>query len=547
MKKWFISILALCFVASPAMAAQSLTSRIKEVTLFTGQALVTREAHTTVQKGLNELHLEIETFHIDEDSVSAKISGAGEILSVQFKTVPIKESPQDKIRVLQQKIRDVKQSKRVLTDKKKVLAKQETFLDSLVEFSKSQLPEDIKTTFPKTEELQKTLLFLSSGYQKINESDQALDTSIEEADEELNVLQEELGNLRRPGKQARQVIEIVFNATKNQTIGIESQYITRNATWEALYRASVPFTLGNVNLTMFSKIGQTTGEDWKNVALAISNVIPLRGVHLPSLASWTLDIPRPQARVVRKASRLALDRAVPSAEVLQEEAGLEEPAEEAAYASAYKKVLPLSFEYTIPQSIDIESRKKETIIPLFTKKLEGNFYYSTIPKQSPLTFLICETRADKELLRGSLNVYFGGRYIGKTYLDEKKAGESFQMNLGADREIMVGREKIRDQIKETFFGQIERNTIVRELAYTIKAENIKNRPIVLKIVDSVPVSRTDKIEIKDIKISPEPAEKNYRDQEGVLLWDLKLKPGETQEIRIEFAVSYPKDLPPVGL
>lgn len=49
------------------------------------------------------------------------------------------------------------------------------------------------------------------------------------------------------------------------------------------------------------------------------------------------------------------------------------------------------------------------------------------------------------------------------------------------------------------------------------------------------------------RISPEPAEKNYQDKEGVLLWEFDLKPRAKQEINMEFMVTYPKDAPVFGL
>jgi uncharacterized protein (TIGR02231 family) len=178
--------------------------------------------------------------------------------------------------------------------------------------------------------------------------------------------------------------------------------------------------------------------------------------------------------------------------------------------------------------------------------LKGEFLYYALPKTSPLTFLICKASADKELLGGMLNVYFGGRYVGKTSLSEKKAGEEFDLNLGADREVKVSREKLRDKMKETFWG-MERKNVVRDLAFKITVENLKDKPIKMRVLDSVPVSRTDKIEVKDVKITPNPTEKNYQEKEGVLLWELDIKPGERKEIRIEFTVTYPKDQPISGL
>lgn len=68
----------------------------------------------------------------------------------------------------------------------------------------------------------------------------------------------------------------------------------------------------------------------------------------------------------------------------------------------------------------------------------------------------------------------------------------------------------------------------------------------LRVLDAVPVSRTDRIEVKDVKLLPEPDERNYRDKEGVHLWTLDLKPGETREISIAFVVTYPRETPPPG-
>lgn len=543
----FFLLVSFCIVPF-AFAGQVIPSKIKEVTLFAGQALVKRQAIATVQMGLNELLIETEAFWVDRDSVTAKVFGAGEIFSVQFKEIPVKESPQGKIKVLKQKIKELEKSKNALSDEKMVLTKKASFLESLIDFSKTQIPEEIKTRFPKVEELDQILSFISSSYQKINNEKQALDASIKETEKKINVLKEELRALQRPHKNARKVIEILFSSKRVQTIRIEADYLTKNAHWQPLYKASVPLTLSEIDLTMFSKILQKTGEDWKQVALSISNVIPLSGARLPALSSWILDFPRPLAKR-RKMDRLAYKASAPtpSADALEETVGVQVAEEKAAYVAAVRKKLPLSFEYKMPQPISIESRDKETVLPLFTKTLQGDFYYYAVPQQNALTFLVCEAKADKELLSGALNVYFGGRYIGKTFLSEKKPGEEFYLNLGADREVKVKREKVRDKIKETFFGKIERGIVTRELAYKITLENLKDRSAKLKVLDSIPVSRTDKVVVKDLKLTPEPAEKNYLDREGVMVWEQSLAAGEKQVIQIEFKITYPKDFIPPGL
>ena len=96
MKSSFIVMMLCVFLIVPfASADQTVPSQIKEVTLFAGQALVEREASATVQKGLNELLIEVQAFRVDKDSVMARVFGQGEIFSVQFKEIPLKEPPQE--------------------------------------------------------------------------------------------------------------------------------------------------------------------------------------------------------------------------------------------------------------------------------------------------------------------------------------------------------------------------------------------------------------------------------------------------------------------
>lgn len=541
MKK--LSVLTLVFLlgASLSFAQETVPSQIREVTLFSNQALVKREAKVKVHKGLNELFLELEAFRVDRDSISARVFGEGEVFSVQFKQIYLKESPQENIKALERKIKALKKSKRVLLDEKSVFSKKEEFLTSIIDFSQTQVPQDMKTTFPKIQDLEKTLAFLSSNFQTINGKKQSLDSRVEEIDEEIKVLEKELASLKQPRQKTKKVIEVLFNSKKEQILKIDATYLVYDAFWQPFYKVNVPLNLEQVDLTMFSKIKQKTGEDWKSIALSLSNVIPLKGVGLPSPRSWILDIPRPRQKAARPSLRKQMLEAP-----MEELEGAADKAE-AKFVDAQTKELPLSFEYQMPQALNIQSKNKETLLPLFSKTLTGEFFYFAVPKISRLTFLVCSASADKELLNGPLNVYFGGRFIGKTFLREKKAGEAFNMSLGADRDVKVNRKKIKDKVKETFFGKIERKTVVREIAFKTTIENIKARPIKIKVLDSIPVSRTDKIQVKDLKITPTPVEENYQDKEGVILWEFELKPGDKQEISVEFVVSYPKDQPVFGL
>ncbi len=539
MKRLLIGGFVLLVGVSAAFSETIVPSTIKRVTVFQSQAIVHREAQVKVNSGANDILLELDAFVVDKDSLSARVFGEGEIQGVQYREIFLKELPQEKVKALEQRLKQLKDAKRVLLDEKEVLGKKEAFLNSIINFSQTEVPREIKTSFPKMEDFDTALAFLAKNFQAILLKKQDLDSKVEETDREIKVVEKELATLKVPQAQTKKVIEVLFNSRQEQVVRIEASYLVSYASWQPAYKADVPLSLDGVDLTLFSVVKQKTGETWKQVSFSVSNVIPLRGAGLPMPVSWILDFERPRAagRMLEMKAKQA-----PGAPSV----AMEEPKKEADFAQAERIALPLSFEYQIPRPIDIESQDKETTLPIFSKKLKGDFLYYALPKTSPLTFLICKASADKELLAGALNVYFGGRYVGKTFLSEKRAGEEFDLNLGADREVKVSREKMRDKMKETFWG-MERKNVVRDLAFKITMENLKDKPIKLRVLDSIPVSKTDKIEVKDVKITPNPTEKNYQDKEGVLLWELEMKPGERKEIRIEFTVTYPKDQPISGL
>ena len=416
MKKLAFLVLGIFVSLNVSFAEDIISSKISQVTLFSNQAQITRTAETEVSKGLNTLLVEVSAFNLDRDSVSAKVFGDGEIYSVQFRRIYIKDSPQDKINILEKKLRKLTGQKKNLLAKKDVLDKKKEFLNSLVDFSQSEIPRKMKTSFPVIGDLNKTLDFLGSNFDLINQAEYELDLNLYDLDKEIAVLKKEISSLsRNPAKKSKGVIEVVFNSAKVQKIRIEAGYLVYNAYWKPFYKIDVLLDLKKADLTMFSKIQQRTGEDWDNISLSLSNTPPLRGLTIPKLNSWILD-----TRQVHKKSwigeKLYSVRREESKSMSLGEVSGAVSSREAKFSQALKKELPFSFEYDLPQILTIGSQDKETLLPLFSKTLKGDFYYYAVPQVSPLTLVVCQVKLDKELLPGKLNVYFGGRFTGKTYL-----------------------------------------------------------------------------------------------------------------------------------
>lgn len=525
-------------------------NRVVQVTVFLDKALVTRRARAAVRAGLNRLAMEVHALDLDADSAQARVYGDGEILSVQYLSEPVKEMPQAELRELDEKKRGLTRDRNTMEKERDGLTKQRRYLDSVVGFAEVQVPREIKTEFPSTERLQSVLGFLGSSYEAIGRAEKALEERIEDLERELRVVERRLKRVRREREADRKVIEVLFNAAGDQTVEIEAAYLVAQAGWAPVYKVDAPADLSGVNLTLFSRIVQRSGEPWREVNLTLSNAVPLHSTELPEAHTWTLRPPAPvrygAARVPAEAMPMA------AAEPVAVEAGLDEMVgegdlEEAAFVQSEARELPLAFEYDFPQTVRLESGDKETLLPLFTRRLAGEFFHYAVPRSDPLVYLVCRTAPDSTLLAGRLNIHFSGRFIGSTRLGEKRVGEDLLINLGAERGVKVIREKISDTRTETFFGRVDRNSVAREMRFRLEVENLKDAPVRVQLLDSLPVSETDRFQVKGLEMKPPPTEEHWRQRRGVMRWDLEVPARDTREVAIHIAVKHPKDLVPDGL
>ena len=89
--------------------------------------------------------------------------------------------------------------------------------------------------------------------------------------------------------------------------------------------------------------------------------------------------------------------------------------------------------------------------------------------------------------------------------------------------------------------------MAHEMEYRITIENLNDNPVQVQILDSIPVSTSDCVQIMDLKTYPEPTLRDYLQQEGVMLWILQVDPQADRDIRIKFFVKHPKNSFPWGL
>jgi uncharacterized protein (TIGR02231 family) len=217
------------------------------------------------------------------------------------------------------------------------------------------------------------------------------------------------------------------------------------------------------------------------------------------------------------------------------------PEPEADYMEAQKEERQTAWEYRMPIPVDLESDDRESLLPIERRPLQGAFHHYAVPRIDPLVYLILVTQPEPEWPEGRINIHLGGRYVGHAYFDPAEAGEETRLNLGPDRSLRIRHEQLKDRMAETFFGKMERNTVARELHYRIEVENLKDSDIKLELFDAIPVSETDRYQVRGIEITPKPSDEAWQDRPGVTRWLLPIPSRGQQQIDIRFSIKHPKD------
>lgn len=192
----------------------------------------------------------------------------------------------------------------------------------------------------------------------------------------------------------------------------------------------------------------------------------------------------------------------------------------------------VDFEINTPYTV--KSDNKNYTVDMEFYDLPAIYQYYCVPKIDKDAFLIASI-IDWEkynLLEGEANIFFENTYIGKTLIDVRYTTDTLEISLGRDKKVSVNREKNKDFTNKQFFGNKKEETRV----WKTTVKNNKNQTINMIILDQVPVSTIEEIEV--IVQNASGAKRNL--ETGEIKWEFKLKPNDNKEVELKYSVKYPK-------
>nr|PZN55380.1 MAG: mucoidy inhibitor-like protein [Bacteroidota bacterium] len=517
-------LLAVAFTAK-AQTVTEVESKIREVTVFLNRAQVVREIKTRVNPG--ETNLVIGGLPASLDPQSIQVSGSGNaiILGIQHNQNYLKEGERPpKLKRLEDSLEYYVARLTKVQNDKAILEKEEKLMEANQKIGGTQQNLTVA-------ELRAMADFFRSRMSDIGVAKIEADKQIKTLNEKITKLKQQISEQR--GLLARNTSEIVISVSAKAATqaNLDVSYVVYDAGWYPVYDLRATDTKSPMTLQYKANVFQQTGETWENVKLILSTANPALGGQKPELYTWYLDFPRPvplQEKAVRVRGMATAPKAYDSADM--SEVAFESAAN---YVSTIQTSLNTEFNISLPYTV--ASTTKPTVVDIASHEVPATYRYATTPKLDADAFLLARVTGWEafSLLPGEANVFFEGTFVGKTYVDPANVEDTLDVSLGRDKRIVVEREKVKDFTSRRTIGANKRDRYTWE----ISIRNTRDEPIRIMVEDHVPVSQNSQIEVT----VDETGGAKYTPENGKLVWELSLNPGETKKVRYSFEVKYPKD------
>lgn len=332
-----------------------------------------------------------------------------------------------------------------------------------------------------------------------------------------------------PEEEARAMLAVAVSADSATEGRMLVTYTIPDAGWQPLYDLHLERDSGTLRIERGAFVRQSTGENWQEVALTLSTARPSEQTQPGQIWPWVPRIVdpeeiRPLAR--QKGADALMSMAAPMAEM-----------ESAVVADADFDGHSVTYSYPAP--VDVTTGADHVRLMLGSLEAQAEIVAQAVPMVDQTAYLMAKftNETDETLLpTAEARFYLDGRYVGQRGLGLIAAGDEADLSFGPIDGLRLSRT-LQDR-NEGDRGLIRKSNEMTE-AVVIEVENLTETAWPLRVIDRVPVSEQEDLEIT-WSATPGPAEENVDDLRGILAWEFDLPAGETQTIRLDTAMEWPE-------
>ncbi|GGH33306.1 conserved hypothetical protein [Cribrihabitans marinus] len=536
-------ILAIALLAlQPAYAETiAVSSRVTEVTMHPDSAAILRRAEVSLPAGRHRLVLQGVPASAVSESLRVEVEGARQTGTLlRQDRVPPRDADTPEIDAARQRIEEIEDRIRGVEDD----ARRARLAGSAAEASLTFLRglgenEGLAEAGPDT---------LRDIARMIRDEAGAAGAAALDAEIAARRIEDQLSDLRDELKAAQQAlaaltvededrlfIAIEVDAPEAADATVTLRYLVRGATyWTPAYDLRLATgDAPSLTLERSALVRQTTGENWTDVALHLSTLAPVGRAEPNALLPLRLRIGPPEAPVRQSRSQ-------PESDGL---ASLVAPALEApAPPPPLWKVAEgpgVTYSYAVPVSIASSADLLRLRLDSLSQPAQERALAVPFHDQTAFHMARVEDGWGEELLPSQYAArYVDGVLVGTSGFPGLAAGQEAEFGFGPIDGLRIKRD-VLDQ-SEGDRGLINRSS-ERNERVEIEVENLTGRDWPLRVLDRVPYSEQEDLEIW-WTASPRPDEDDVDKQRGILAWDFDLGTGDTRTIRIDTTLTWPEGM-----
>jgi len=510
------------------------------------------------QKGLHEIV--VTGFLPGVDANSFRVSrGVGSVTLLEFTYSVVTEEPQkvddDTVKTAEEKLRaQIKQVDRYVQELDIRISQAQEEKAWLLEYAEKINSAGLghgHTVVSRNLDLegaQNFMKFYAGNLHRLEEELAKFAAQREDLQKQRNSLVNSQNPSKSQDRKDNRQFSISLVASDITQVTLQLSYVISGASWVSRYDVRVDSAIDDCVLTYFGVITNSSGEDWKDVLIALSTAAPSLGGEPPKLYPLHLEFEDVSVRAAQaptsargfaRRTSIAAEMDQEARETARREREKEKEKKPQVNVMTSKvQNQGTSATYHIDRKSTIASDNKPHKVTIAKTSVDAVMEYVVVPAKSENAYLKAKATNTTayQLLEGDMNVFMDGLFVTTSKLQRTNPGEEFQLYLGIDSGVRV---EVKPTARQEEPPGLFKTKMTKTMKYNTVIRNNKKNPITVLIYDQLPFASD-----KSIRVTvKEPADNSEYtiSEESIMKRSITLNPTKERGLKLTYVIEYPSE------
>ena len=261
-------------VAENVVPPRTAESKIVAVTVYQGQALVTREVTVPEGDGTVELVVNSLPSQAVDNSLYAEGTDGLRVLSTRFRTRVVKEDTRDEVRAKEEALKKLQADAQRMQKEVAVQELDLQYLQKLEGFTGVALNGLVEKGRLESEEILSLSKFVMASRSEKTKVETDLRQQLQANAEAVEFTRRQLSELSNGSSRLEREAVIVVRKARPEVGTVRLGYLIGSASWWPQYRLRGGADNAPVRLEYLAAVAQLTGENWSGIRITLSTARP---------------------------------------------------------------------------------------------------------------------------------------------------------------------------------------------------------------------------------------------------------------------------------